>query len=407
MIGLFLGKGLEGCGVTKYAIEMMTYLKQSNIDYKLFIADDKKHSRNKSHDLSEFNVGFYRAIPPKRKVVPTFDDMINEAKECDTIVILSMPVKGYDEQILSETKRFFDSIKDKNVVVTHHNHSSLYMKKEVLLDDVLEITNTIFTHSAVNPVNKYIINKYPNAKIFNLNPSMFIDSFKKFWKPVSEIDTSVVNWIGRTTPWKGYDLAVNFHTDHLKGLGFSTSMHGMDRGPAFIGFKALHAGKFILQDKEIQDNKDNLCEIFGPYVQDKMLDKMSKSGFVLQLTKIKPEELQQSYSLEFTHIEALSIGSIPVFRTEHGNAVISRKDDRPIIEHDTGILWLNENNQAEVAAKMKEIANDPALFEEHRTKAYNFAKEQCDSKVVFDEFFRVVKEENSNLNKADTIGDEW
>ena len=37
---------------------------------------------------------------------------------------------------------------------------------------------------------------------------------------------------------------------------------------------------------------------------------------------------------------------------------------------------------------MKEIANDPILYEEHRTKAYNFAKQQCDSKVVFDEFAR-------------------
>ena len=269
MIGLFLGKGLEGCGVTKYAIEMMKYLKQAGIDYTLFVVDDKKHSRASSHDLSDFNVKYYRAIPPKRKVVNTFDDLIKHSKDCSNIIILSMPVKGYDEKILSETKRFFKAIAHKNVTVTHHNHSSLYMKKEVLLDDVLEITNTLFTHSAINPVNEYVLRKYPNAKIFDLNPSIFIDEFLPYRKSYNEFDTSAVKWIGRTTPWKGYDLMVDFHHNHLRDYDFKTELHGMDRGPAFIGFKEKHAGKFVIDGDQ---NADNLCKIYGPYVHKEMLE---------------------------------------------------------------------------------------------------------------------------------------
>ena len=46
---------------------------------------------------------------------------------------------------------------------------------------------------------------------------------------------------------------------------------------------------------------------------------------------------------------------------------------------------------------MLEIKNNKELFEDHRAKSLAFIREQSDSKVVFDEFFRVVNNETSNL----------
>ena len=53
-IAILLGRGIEGCGVTKYTIELAKYFKKHDIKYKIFVSEDKKFTRTNAHNIEEF-----------------------------------------------------------------------------------------------------------------------------------------------------------------------------------------------------------------------------------------------------------------------------------------------------------------------------------------------------------------
>lgn len=406
-ISILLGKGLEGCGVTKYALEMADYLKGKHA-YKIYAVNDKKFIRDNAHDFSEHSENM---MVIKSKHTDKVKQMTEEIKQSDALIILSFPTKSYEEESINVIRELINDVKPHTkLVYTHHNHSSMFLSKEVLIEEVIDDLDLVFTHSDVNPLNRYLEKRYENMqnaenlKIFTINPSIDTEKFKqKYWKPISEINKKKVQWIGRTTPLKGYDQCMTLHEEFLKDAGFKTSMHGMDKGPAIIAFKQTWKDKYRFMDvKNILETDENICDVYGPYIQHEMMDEVSKAGFLLQFTKFKEKEFSKSYSLEFTHIEACCVGSIPVFRKEYGEQCISRVTGNPIIESDTGILFISDDNREEIFRKMLEINENDELREEMRNKAYSFIKSQSDSTVVFDEFFRVIEHENSNIKDINT-----
>ena len=50
-IAIVLGRGLEGCGVTKNAVEWEVWLKSEGHIPTIYASKDKKWSRNNSHDI--------------------------------------------------------------------------------------------------------------------------------------------------------------------------------------------------------------------------------------------------------------------------------------------------------------------------------------------------------------------
>ena len=238
-------------------------------------------------------------------------------------------------------------------------------------------------------------------KVFPINPSIQTQKLRDtYWKDITECNKKKITWIGRTTPLKGYDLCMDFHTKYLKDKGFKTTMHGMDKGPAIIGFKQTWKDEYRFMDvKNILETDENICDIYGPYIQSEMMEELSRSGFILQLTKFKKADFNESFSLEFTHIEACCLGSIPIFRKEYGEQCISRVTGKPIIEEDNGILYISEDNESEIYEMIQKINADNALRESMRTKAFNFIQSQSDSEIVFKEFFRVVQDETSGIKE--------
>ena len=114
---------------------------------------------------------------------------------------------------------------------------------------------------------------------------------------------------------------------------------------------------------------------------------MSLCTYGYQLSILKPKYI--AHSLEFTHLEPVAVGVIPVFRKEYGDACIHRYYKKPLTELDCGTIWLTNDNMDECINTIKELSTNENMRNEYRELAYN-CYGWYDSKYVFDDMFKII-----------------
>ena len=170
------------------------------------------------------------------------------------------------------------------------------------LEETVRRADVIFSHSDNGDFNKVLMKEwYPETvslfddieeapTVYNFQPPMDIAKVRStYWKDVSEINMNINRWIGRTTTWKGFYQMFDFHEKHLKPAGLSTIMEGLERSPAFIPIKEKGIPYEYYRLHQVDQIKiaPNLpTQILDRYVNSEMLERMSKSGFGYQLSKL-------------------------------------------------------------------------------------------------------------------------
>lgn len=386
-IAILLGRGIEGCGVTKYTIELAKYFKKHDIKYKIFVSEDKKFTRTNAHNIEEFYLF---------KLKEKDFDISNEINKYDCVFINSLPPINFSELQLSNWIKLLKNITCKKILI-QHDHAIQSIRRNGALNETIQNVDKIFAHSKRNAFSKYV-KKIKNIVINEMMPGMYFDEVKdKYWQNIENQDPYHCKWIGRTTSWKGYDLILPFYKDYLMGT-FKTTLEGIEKSPAYIFIKENYIKKypdyFEITDK-ILDNLENKCYICGPFINNEMLHRLSKCRFGYQLSILKPEFI--SRSIEYTHCEVVCSGAIPIFRKEYGERCLHRYYNKPLINcKNNGTLWLSKDNSKKIFDKMKYLAKNPLESNEMRNQAYNFYKLHNNADLVFKELI-----DNVYCNKND------
>ena len=85
-IAIVLGRGLEGCGVTKYTVELDWWLYENNYSVTVYVDKSKKWARNDSHGLKNLvHVNFGKN---------EFEQVYEGCKSSDLIIFNSFPSVG-------------------------------------------------------------------------------------------------------------------------------------------------------------------------------------------------------------------------------------------------------------------------------------------------------------------------
>jgi hypothetical protein len=188
-----------------------------------------------------------------------------------------------------------------------------------------------------------------------------------------------------------------WHNGYLMPNGHLTTFEGIEKSPAFIAFKELSDfHNEIKSDAEgfnLSNRYGDKASVFGPYVNNKLLHRMSRSGFGYQLSILKPKFIEKS--IEYTHCEVASVGTVPVFRKEYGDVCVHRVTGDPLSKSkDNFTIWLSkEKSDMENAINtVKRLATDPVLRDEWREGAYAFYKAHQNSEHVFEDLMEKVKD---------------
>jgi len=382
-----MGRGIEGCGVTKFTIEFDNWLNNNGYDSQIIALTDKKWSRNKSH---VFNVSEVKFKKDDEATV-----VLNRCNDADLVIIESLPSIAHDENAILNFKRVINSTTT-DIMLIQHDHSALSIRRNACQEDAIDASKYIYAHALTNDFAK-IVDEYTNTlwsdskEVRTFQPAMDFDLVRaKYWKDIEEQDPLHHKWIGRTTSWKGYKEMFKF-TELLKKEGYLVTMEGIERSPAFIDFKNLgefhsHVAENI-EDIDLKYGSD--AYVFGPYINDDLLHRMSRVGFGYQLSRMKEKYIYRS--IEYTHCEVVCTGTIPVFNAEYGRSVTHRStDNRMINDKNTGTIWFDQHNMDESLALINKLASDNVMRNEWREMAFEYYKDHQDSNNVFKEIMNEV-----------------
>lgn len=408
-VAIIMARGIEGCGVTKYTVEQVKWLKRNGYQTKVYAAKDKTFSRKNAHDLGEVDLF-------KFSDAAQIDRFIEECNQSDYIFVNSLPAlgngrgKGAGDDAVDNWIKALKSFK-KPVILIQHDHTIYSIKRNAALDEAINAATLIFAHARTNDFSDYIneLNagsslmsffgeETSSKNILNFQPGLDFEVNRKlYWKDIAEQDEKHHKWIGRCTSWKGFDLMFQWHNNYLKPNGYLTTFEGIEKSPAFLAFKEL--SEFHNEINSAPEGFDlsarygDHASVFGPYINDKLLHRMSSSGFGYQLSILKPKFIEKS--IEYTHCEVASVGTVPVFRKEYGDTCVHRVTGDPLSRSkDNFTIWLSkENSDMEDAINtIKRLAADSVLRDEWREGAYAFYKAHQDSEYVFEDLMKQVKD---------------
>lgn len=406
-ISVIMARGIEGCGVTKYTVEQVKWLKANGYNVKTFASKDKSFSRKNAHVLEDVSVF-------KFSDDALLENMIKESNESDLIIINSLPAKGNGrgkgagDKALSNWTKALKSFK-KPVVLIQHDHTVYSIKRNGALEEAINAADLIFVHSTQNDFAKYVRETVGNTglssffeeiqekTILSFQPGIDFDGTReKYWKPIEEQDSMHHKWIGRTTSWKGYQLMFAWHNEFLAPNNCLTTFEGIEKSPAWLSFKEVspffeEMGGNAIEEVDLSDRYGKNASVFSTFVNDALMHRMSRVGFGYQLSILKPKYIERS--IEYTHQEVIAAGAVPVFRKEYGEACIHRVTGDPLI-HSKGnnTLWLGAENGAEVIEQVKKLTEDPSYRDAYREGAYEFYKNHQDASNTFNDLMKAIKE---------------
>ena len=397
-IAIIMGRGIEGRGVTKFTVEQTKWLGKNGHDFVVYSSKDKSWTRKNAHDVS--NVVQLKFAKPEET-----NKMIEGCNNADVVIINSLPSIGHSDACIAQFKRALKEITTP-VVLIQHDHSSLSIKRNAAIEESVKKAKILFGHSSTNDFAKYVskvtegggltgfFDEDKSKTILNFQPGMDFDSVRaKYWKDIKHTDTIMNKWIGRTTSWKGYVQMFKFHNEFLRPGGYITTFEGIEKSPAYLGFRELSEFNGMI-DKHISTvNLENNqpAYVFGPFINDEMLERMSLVGFGYQLSVLDERFIQRS--IEYTHCEVACTGVVPVFRKTYGERCTHRKfGDKLINCKDTGTIWLDDNDMQPAFDLLNKLAGDNVMRNEYREMAFEFYKQHQDSKYTFDEMFKQIKD---------------
>lgn len=405
-IALLMGRGIEGCGVTKFSLEQLAWLNNHGYAASIYAIVDKYWAQNKAHDIS--NIHRVRFVKDS-----DVNSTIAALNEHDLIIINSLPSTEHPKECIDGFKRLLKEVK-KPFVLIQHDHSMLSIKRNACIDEAIEASKLLFVHSPTNDFAEYVkenggsggLSSFMGEEekvLLPFQPGLSFDPIrKKYWKDIKEQDVKHHKFIGRTTTWKGYFNMIDFHNDHLRAAGCLTTCEGLSRTPAFMTIKERNiefegntqGGLNRIDTYDLSDKYGKPIQIFSSYSNERMLERMSRVGFGYQLSLFKsPKYIYRS--LEYTHCEVVCTGVIPVFRKGYGDLCIHRKHGIPFTQcKNNGTVWLGEKGDTQAAMDLiTTLTNDSVMRNEWREQAYEFYRDHQDAEYTFEELTNTIMKE--------------
>lgn len=411
-IAIILGRGVEGCGVTRCSIEF----EKATPNTKIFATIDKKWARRDTmnFDKDEFKCGDMKET---QRVI----DEINQNFEM--CLIYSVPSKTHPVDCQDNFVKLVKGIDiPKGIVQLDHKMQSL--SRNAKFDEICNSVDVLMTHSLTSDFTRWAKREGVKTPFRKMALGFDYDGHREtYWKPIELQNAKTVRWIGRLSGWKGPNLMMDFHASELMQRGYITVLEGLE---ASIGWKGILYDKDdnpLYEDHQINNYfrpRKELGEVkfsedlhgteipgsgaylYPPYENQSAMERMSLSAYGSDLYHLKPE--MYGNNIENCHAECIASGTIPIFHKHFCDNVIHRKTGNSISGDGflkTGTIGLGNSNFDLVARAMEKLSSDPVFRNEMREISFEYWKEHSDSSITVKE---IVKNLMDIVNTNGKVG---
>lgn len=401
-----LGRGIEGCGVTRFTLEMKEWALSQGWDYSVYATKDKRWTRANAHDLG---AGVYQQKfgnkPARGDSQHGIGNVLEAANSADLVVFGSLPSKSHPEDCIQNFERLIDGITSR-IVMIQHDHKMMSIKRNACLDQLIKRADVIFSYSPRSPFMVYCQELGTGANLESFCNGLNLEKLKdQYYKPIDQQDPHLFKWIGRSAYWKGFDVFFDLY-DHGKFNEQDSllyTLEGMEKSIQFVNIREKwdfhEMGEDYSKINELKRGEKPY--IFGAYNHAEMLERLSLSAFGFQLTYLQPEYIH--HFIEFTHLEIVGVGAIPVFRKTFGDHCTHLQTGNPMTaDANTGTIWIGEvgSDHSETVKLIDSLRADPGYRDEFRHMSYEYYTAHNSPDSSFNDFYEKAQRELTHQNVA-------
>lgn len=393
-IYILMGRGVEGCGVTRSVNEFRNYYK----NMKVIATSDRDWARagNDDYGFSEFSAMTWEEC---QKVV----DEVNS--NADYIIIYSVPSVKHPVECQDNFVKLVKAINVKKGMV-HCDHSYKALHDNANLEEILKNVDLVMHHSETGVLKKFMDKVGIKTPFTTMGVGFNYDlSRAKYWKPIEQQDSKRIRWIGRTAIWKGPNLLIDFHEKELRSRDYITVLEGLEASMQSVlilfedGF-TKKVKKDVIQrfrgkkvEREFtygEETPGNPAYLYPPYINAECMERLSLGAFGSDLYFLAAEKYGNN--IENCHAEPVAVGTVPIFHKHFGDNVIHRvTGDSCTASTTSGTIWLDSSNYVETRELIEKLSKDLVMRDEWREMAFEFWKQHSDTQVIYDELVDKVK----------------
>ena len=377
-VAIILGRGIEGCGVTRYALEEQKWYTNNGIHCDIYAGTDKKWGRK---DAQENNIIEYGNSE--------IDDLVKYLNdEYQIVYYQSLPAKkGYSEEY---KKDFYEKLVcgvTRPIKLSHQNdHKAQSLSRNSMIWETMGEMDASFTHSLTSPFAEKMREHNPQVPLIKMGLGFDFDSLRSYWKPLEQ-QIKRISYFGRFAGFKDPQRIIDMQP-LLAKAGIIGEMKGIERsiGSLNLFYSDLKDRANSYRPNIFEVKKDPVVQtpekvwIYGPYNRLEGIEDLSNSMFGADFYNLSPESYGDN--MEFAMCEIIAAGVIPVF-DKHWAENCTHKDGMPFIDIYDFAIYSDKNDLQDTVNQMEKLANYHPARAARREACLEWAKSHCDNNVVY------------------------
>jgi len=394
-IAIVFGKGLDGCGVQRGAIEMATWAKRNGVLFDVYEYTGRVFCRAAGQKFPDKHFKFD---------VTNLDDVAVKLNDNYDIVILnSYPSNRQGSNVVIE---FYNKVitKLEKPIIVGMMHEILRMNVDriPILMPILNRCDIVFNFSEKTNFSKELSSILPTKVLGERMRrfKMWIDlkELKENYRDVYPLDSKrkTLVYVGRWTTMKDPRRLLDMYPIMKeKDPNFHLLMHGIEKSVGAAKDIIRQPNSFFkLYHKEYDWNVPGV-QVFGQYKYHDGMKAISESLFGCSFFRLPKAPNNYGDRMEYTQIEIIGCGTIPVFDKHFGENNVDSLGNR-FCDVENLAVWSDRNDLAETCDKLIDVANDTNAQKRYRDSGFSFIDREFNTDIVlpkmFDDILRMGKD---------------
>ena len=400
-VAILLGRGIEGCGVTRFALEQEKWFKkQKSIICEIFASDDKKWGRRNAqqHTIKTFENDRVKGLA---KILD---------EEYDIVYYHSLAGRSNSEEYQNLWFEYLVKGVTKPLKIAfQHDHKLGSLVRNHKVWETMMYMDACFTHSLGSPFCKKLKEKGIKTPVDTFSVGFDFDSLAHVIRPVNR-QLKRVSYFGRFAGFKDPERIVDMQP-LLQQSGFFSELRGIERSigslPLFYNDTKDRENTYKTNIYEVnKKNPDPFLKsltktyIYGPYNRVEGLAELSASMFGADFFNLDSDS--HSNNMEYSMAEIIAVGCIPLFdvnwakNTRHINGELFN-------DLKSFAIFSDRDNFTKTIAEMEVLANDLEYRDKFRRNSFELAKEHCDSSKAFKDILNISLLVKKKTNYEDQL----
>lgn len=382
-IALIFGLSIEGAGATRNGSEMQHWCEQNGLDFKIFSYDESRFLREESHKINYTKFGRNN-----------ISEIVEELNTYDIVMFNTYPFPKIGQEAY---EKFYHELVKKITTLKigfMHEINKVIIDKIPYILGLMNEMDIIYTFGPDTWFSKntaaLLPSKVPGERIKKFTMWFNFELLEHYRNEVSLKDKEKkMLYLGRYVSTKDVPRVLDLGAKLLeKDKDFKTIVRGIDTS---IGAKVTvldHPNAINYLLKEPRYNSNSCVPVYGPYMREDGMNEMSRSLFGVSFWNMQKRGVEEyGDRMEYTQIETISVGTIPVF-DKHWGENNRTKDGRRYIDIPYSAIYCDRENLDETVDKLIEVANNLELQEKYRQTSYELVKQEFDASIVLPEMFK-------------------